>query len=177
MFKVFILALATIVLLAAPATAAKIGETAAPSKKSEVKLAPLLDDNSIANLKDGFRGMPWGSKKSDMKALEFTDCKQMDQLVENCSAEKSTLKLDDAPLVHIRYKFVDDAFFGIALKFEAKHAEKVQALIYKELGQPTEFKDRIPQWKTEVFTAWLSSTHFSIDAKKPLEEAIAKRKK
>lgn len=166
-------ALALCVTLAAPLL------TPGPAESAESKAAPVESavDSSLGSLKDGFRGVAWGAKKGDLKTLGIYDCKQMDAIVENCGAEKGVNKLEGVPLTLLRYKFANEAFFGLTMKFEARQMDIVKGLIVRELGSPSEVHDGVAHWKNEVFAAWMSNTHFVVNAKKPVEEAIAKNKK
>jgi hypothetical protein len=170
----FLAAITLCTALTAFALSAQMIEAA--GAKSVAATEPV-EDASITHLKEGFRGVAWGTKKGDMKALGIYDCKQMDAIIENCAAEKGVKKLETVPLTLLRYKFADEAFFGLTMKFDAKQADMAKGFIVRELGQPSEVQQGVAYWKGDEFTAWMSNTHFVVNAKKPVEDAITKNKK
>ncbi len=128
----------------------------------------------IQELRTGFRGLLWGAEQDDLEdTLGLDDCRQVDPLVTNCLARKAELAIEGIPLLTVRYKFANERFCGIALKFKTSESDRMLALAMRLLGQPTSYKEMIPQWEDSEIVAWCSDIHLSIVSKKTVSEAAA----
>ncbi len=132
-------------------------------------------EETAENLNWGFRGTPWGAEKSEVEKLQPLDgCVEMNPVELNCNATQANLSIKNVPLVHIRYQFLKEKFYGVALKFQPAYRKEMRAMVEELLGAPTGTRDNIPIWDLPDIMAWCSDTHFSVKAKKILGEEIHK---
>ncbi len=124
------------------------------------------------NLNWGFRGIAWGTGKSDVKDKQPLDnCVEMNSMEENCNAPEANLSVKDVPLIHLRYQFLDDKFYGISMKFAPKFQKRMRLIMSELLGPPTGLRDNyIPLWDLPDINVWVSDTHLSVKWKKILGE-------
>ncbi len=132
-------------------------------------------DESGENLNRGFRGVPWGASKSEVEKQETLDgCVEMSPVEENCNAPQANLSVKTVPLIHIRYQFLKDQFYGVAFKYQPMYHKEMLGIVEGMLGAPTLMRDNIPVWDLPDILAWCSNTHFSVKSKKILGEEVHK---
>lgn len=143
---------------------------AAPGAAPEAPASPA--DSEGAGLEDGFRGVSWGTTREDMEDelhMEFLQCLELPGGRLNCALKGANKSIRDIPLILLRYKFVNDVFYGISFKYDSKYEKELYAIYKEVLGPPTGYRESFPVWDGEDYAAWATDTHFSFSSKKVIK--------
>ncbi len=123
-------------------------------------------DKSYENLNWGFRGTAWGTDKNIVQQRYLLDdCQEIAQETQNCNVRDANLSLGDVPLMHVRYMFHKEKFYGVSLKYETAHYKEVLHMAANLLGDPTGERDDFPIWDLPQIEVWISNSHFSVKDK------------
>lgn len=123
-------------------------------------------DPTHENLNWGFRHVAWGTEKDDVEERHvLNQCMNIGMGIENCNVADANLSLGQTPLKHVRFLFLNDAFYGVSLKYAPIHQKDIYQQITELIGPPTGEQDSFPLWDLEQIIIWASDTHFSLRCK------------
>ncbi len=123
-------------------------------------------DPTHENLNWGFRNVAWGTEKDDVEErYTLNQCMNIGMGIENCNVADTNLSLGQTPLKHVRFLFLNDAFYGVSLKYAPVHQKEIYQKVTALIGPPTGEQDSFPLWDLKHIIIWTSDTHFSLRCK------------